>query len=260
MNTVAPEAERFYRTSLGALERSGVPFLMGGAYALHEYTGIVRDTKDLDVFCKHDNAPALLATLQAAGYETVVAHPLWLGKAFCGDHLVDLIFGSGNGICTVDDGWFRHAIPCTAFGMSVRLIPPEEMIWSKSYVQDRERFDGADIAHIIRGRGRTLDWHRLLARMAGDWEILLAHLLMFRFAYPSERDTVPAWLLRELGARIRAQIATPPPPGRLCQGTLLSPYNYEIDVNEWGYEDARRRRSDGPVWRPEAERAHRGGR
>ena len=119
------------------------------------------------------------------------------------------------------------------------MIPPEEMIWSKSYVQDRGRFDGADIAHILLRQGRTLDWHRLLVRAGPDAEVMFGHLVTFRFVYPSERDVVPEWVMRELWSRIERQIGDPPPAGRICRGPLFSPYDYEIDVREWGYQDAR---------------------
>ena len=39
----------FYKRVLQALDASGVPVLVGGAYALAVYTGIARDTKDFDL-------------------------------------------------------------------------------------------------------------------------------------------------------------------------------------------------------------------
>ncbi len=46
-----PDAEAFYAESLRLLTESGIPFLLSGTYAVCAYTGIVRPTKDLDVFC-----------------------------------------------------------------------------------------------------------------------------------------------------------------------------------------------------------------
>jgi hypothetical protein len=112
-------------------------------------------------------------TLAAGGYAIEITDPMWIPKAFHGDHFVDIIFGSGNARCAVHDLWFRHARRVTLFGPSVMLIPPDEMIWTKVYVQDRVRFDGADIAHIIRKQGPRLDWRRLLTRMDRDWELFL---------------------------------------------------------------------------------------
>ena len=36
------------------------------------------------------------------------------------------------------------------FGQPVRVIGPEDLVWAKLFVLDRERFDGADIAHVLR--------------------------------------------------------------------------------------------------------------
>lgn len=237
--SIAERAEHFYRTALNHLAEGGVPFMVGGAYALREYAGIVRDTKDLDIFCKPDDHPGILGLLISAGYQTEVTYPNWLAKAFHRDHFVDIIFSSGNSVCRVDETWFRHSRRSTMFGVPVQLIPPEEMIWSKAYVQDRGRFDGADIAHILLRQSETLDWHRLLVRAGSDSEVLLAHLINFRFIYPSERDVVPEWVMRELWSRIERQLEDPPLAERICRGPLLTPYDYEVDVKEWGYRDAR---------------------
>ena len=72
--------------------------------------------------------------------------PHWLGKIHRGEHFMDMIFSSGNGVARVDDLWFEHAPKTNVLGVIVRLSPVEEMIWSKAFIQERERFDGADVA------------------------------------------------------------------------------------------------------------------
>ena len=236
------EAERYYAEALRNLVRSRIPFMIGGAYALRVYAGIVRHTKDLDVFCARRDRARVVRTLLRSGDRVEYFDPTWIVKVFRGDLFIDVIYGSGNGICPVDRGWFRHARPARLLGSRVRLIPPEEMIWSKAFVQDRYRYDGADIAHILRHEGRTLDWQRLLDRMGPDWEVLLAHLINFRFAYPSEPDIVPAWVFHELLARLE-QSRTDADRGKkgpaVCRGTLFTPHDYVPDVTAWGYADAR---------------------
>ena len=232
-------AERHYVRALDELNRSGIPYMIGGAYALREYAGIFRDTKDLDIFCREQDCPQILETLAAVAFETELTDPLWLAKAFHGDHLIDVIFNSGNGLSRVDDSWLQHAKPACILGCRVLLVPAEELIWSKVYVQERDRFDGADIIHIIRRQGPLLDWRRLLERMGPYWEVLFAHLIAFRFVYPTERDKVPEWLVRELLRRVERQLTSPPPLTPVCRGTLLSRVQYEVDTSEWGYLDAR---------------------
>ena len=151
-------ARRRYRRALMALTRSGLPFLVGGAYALEHYTTIARWTKDLDIFVRPGDVDGCLDALTSAGFETEIAFPHWLAKAYAGRDFIDLIFSSGNGVAEVDDEWMAHATPGLVLGLPVPLCPAEEMIWSKAFVAERERYDGADIAHLIRAvprRGST---------------------------------------------------------------------------------------------------------
>ena len=54
------EAHAFYREALSLLQESGSRFMLGGAFAMFHYTGIYRDTKDLDIFCKSTEYPKIL--------------------------------------------------------------------------------------------------------------------------------------------------------------------------------------------------------
>src|SRR5262249_17967308 len=153
---------------LATLQRAGLPFLVGGAYALERYTCIRRNTKDFDIFVRPADSRRVLDVLAAAGYRTEVTFSHWLGKAYCGDDFLDVIFSSGNGLARVDDEWFLYAVGAEVFGLLVKLCPPEEMIWQKAYIVERERYDGADVAHLLRGCGPRLDWPRLLRRFGRD--------------------------------------------------------------------------------------------
>jgi hypothetical protein len=232
----SPFAFRFYRQALEDLQTDGVPFLLGGAYALSYYTGITRHTKDLDLFVRRGDVRRMLNVFASAGYRTEVVFSHWLGKVHCGDDFVDVIFSSGNAVCPVDDVWFQHAVEGEVFGTPVRLVPAEEMIWQKAFIMERERFDGADVAHLLRARGRQLDWDRLLARFGPNWPVLLAHLVLFRFIYPDDRDSVPEPVLRRLTAGVSTPTGSTDPT---CRGTLLSRMQYLVDVEEWGYTDPR---------------------
>ena len=46
-----PDAERdVYKRALEALNAAEIPYVVAGAYAIYEHTGIYRKTKDLDLF------------------------------------------------------------------------------------------------------------------------------------------------------------------------------------------------------------------
>jgi hypothetical protein len=229
----------FYLRTLELLVAAGIPCLVGGAYALNRYTGIERHTKDLDLFVRREHYGAVMGALGEAGIETELTFPHWLGKASCEHGCIDVIFSSGNGLAQVDEEWFTHAAAGSVLGIEVRLCPPEEMIWSKAFITERERYDGADIMHLLLACAERLDWRRLLARFDAHWRVLFTYLSLFGFVYPSERARVPAWVMTELIGRLERELHAPASARRVCQGTLLSREQYLTDVGMWGFEDAR---------------------
>jgi hypothetical protein len=232
----------FYQRGMRALEENGVPFLVGGGLALALYCGVRRNTKDLDLFVVERDAQRALDVLARTGFRTEMLFPHWLGKAYAedGQHFVDIIFNSGNGLAAVDAEWFEHATPATAYGLPVRLCPIEETLWCKAFVMERERYDGADVAHLLLANAAGLDWERLLRRFGEHWRVLLSHLVLFGYAFPASATRIPAWVTDELWARLSREslqpqlgVATP-----LCRGTLLSREQYLLDLSR-GCRDAR---------------------
>jgi hypothetical protein len=228
-----------YRRCAVALRDAGVPFLVGGAYAMAQYTPLVRDTKDFDLFLRPNHVRWAMEILEAAGFQVTLPYPHWLGKAHWGQTFVDLIFSSGNGVALVDDDWFQHAPTAEVLGMSLPVCPAEEVIWSKAFVLERERFDGADVAHMIRDSGPGLDWQRVLHRFGSQWRVLMAHLVLFGFVYPGERDRVPSWVMRVLTRRLQDDLTPEAGAAGVCRGTLLSREQYLVDLERLGYVDGR---------------------
>jgi putative nucleotidyltransferase-like protein len=224
--------------SVAALQNAGIPFLVGGAYVVEVYTGVSRRTKDFDVYMRPSDVDAALDVLARAGYDTEVTSPHWLAKAKRGRDYIDLIFRAGNGLCEVDDSWFKRAHDHDLLGLHVKLCAPEEMIWMKAYIMERERFDGADIAHLLLSCADKIDWPHLIARFGPDWRVLLSHLVLFGYIYPSEKGRIPMTVMKQLIERLRSE--GPVVGGkRVCRGTLLSRQQYLVDVQQWGFEDAR---------------------
>jgi hypothetical protein len=232
-----PDAEAFYARSLQLLKESAVPFLLSGTYAVSAYTGIVRPTKDLDVFCKAGDFPKILSFFQQRGYRTDVEDERWIAKVWEDNRFFDVIFAMSNGIAPVTDGWFKDNDTIEVYGAQAKITPPTELIVSKMFIQDRYRYDGADVAHVLFKQHDRIDWERLLGYMEPHWEVLLIHLLNFRFVYPTERDLLPAWLMKELTDRLAAQLTLPPARIKVCRGRLFSPRDYVIDITEWGFAD-----------------------
>lgn len=229
----------FYHKVLDVLEAGRVPFMVGGAFALSHYAGIERDTKDLDLFLEPEGSKRALELARLAGYRASIEAPHWLAKIYSDGDVVDLLSGSGNGLAVVDHAWFEHSVPARFDGRVANLIPSEEMIWSKGFVMERHRYDGADVAHLIRARGRDFDWGRLLARFGDHWPVLYSHILLFLYIYPHEKDAVPAWVLQELPKRLGAGTDGEDNGRPVCRGTFLSNFEYIPDLQREGLEDPR---------------------
>jgi hypothetical protein len=199
-----------------------------------------------------------MAAFRAAGFEAEVVFSHWLAKVWHNGDFIDVIFRSGNGLCDVDDEWFAHAREAEIFGMRLPVCPPEELLWQKSFVMERERFDGADVQHLLRCCGATLDWVRLLRRFGANWPVLLSCLVLAGWVYPGERSIVPEWVMVDLLSRLTS--SEPSGATQLCRGTLLSRLQYLEDVERFGYTDARTRndvhmtRREVEQWSDEARR------
>jgi hypothetical protein len=234
----APAAEAFYSEVLQLMAQSDIPFLVSGTYALASYTGIDRPTKDVDVFAKAGDALKMLSWFKEHGFEVEMVDERWLARITRGKLFVDVIYNMPTVTTHVTDDWFDHAPKAELFGATVRLVPPTQFIWSKIFVQDHHRYDGADVAHMILKLHEEVDWRQLLSHMELYWEVLLIALLNFRFIYPSERHAIPRWLMNELLERLKDQMMVMPPGKKVCRGRIFSPRDYAIDVDEWGFSEA----------------------
>lgn len=217
---------------LQALERRGLPYTVSGAFALRQHTGICRQTKDLDLFVTHKNCAAALRFLREERMECDVIDPVWLAKARRGEYFVDLITGMSNGLIAVEDSWIERSHPAVVYGVTTRVLAPEELVASKIFVARRERFDGADIAHVIYGTSGEFDWRREMELVGENWEMLLWSLVLFRYVYPAQSHYVPSEIWCELLRKFEREIRHPNPEARF-RGSLVDDNMFAIDVNEW---------------------------
>jgi hypothetical protein len=235
-----PEEERdVYGRALQALNGASVPFVVAGAYAIYEHTGIYRQTKDLDLFVKPSVVLAAARALHDAGFVLRLEELHWLAKGFVGDKFVDLIYGMGNGVAFIDGEWLAQSRPSVLAAQPVHIAPAEELIWHRLFINERHRHDMSDIVHLILCEGDTLDWERLLSRVGEHWPLLLAQIQMFSYVYPGYRTNVPAWVTEQLIERARTDVGRDQEDADLTRGTLISRFSFAIDVREWGFSDPR---------------------
>jgi hypothetical protein len=237
---VAPHTAAFYRRALQVLVDAGVPFLVGGAFAHACFTGIRRSTKDLDLFIRRQDYERVAGLMEAEGWRAEMTYPHWLAKVYAGEDFIDLIFNSGNGLTPVDERWFHDNSQAQVLGVPVLIANMEDGLLSKAFIMERERYDGADIAHLLQANAEQVDWAGLLERFGRHWRVLLAHLTLFGYIYPGERHRVPAWVMDRLIERLAAETGQPPAGDpHVCAGTLLSREQYLHDVEQLGYVDGR---------------------
>jgi hypothetical protein len=235
---MSAEEQEVHAEALRILNQAGIHYVVSGAVALGHYTGLWRNTKDLDLFLVRQDLTAALTALVTQGYTVGVPAAHWLAHANKGQYYVDLIHGFGGWRAAVDNEWYLQGPPATLLGQKVRVAPVEELIWIKSYVAHRERFDGADILHLIQSCHATMDWSHLLQRYGPCWQLLLFYLNLYLFSYPSQRNDIPDWLLWELRQRWKASRAQPAPEPPISRGPLLDRFSYLIDIQE-GLRDGR---------------------
>jgi hypothetical protein len=197
---------------------------------------LFRETKDLDIFCKPSEFPVILKVFSDKGYATEVTDARWLGKIFKGDCFIDVICNSVNSIWTVNDNWFERSLKGKLFGAEVRFTSAEDIFRCKIYIQNRERYDGADLNHLILRYGHKLNWKWILEHLDMHWQLLLGQIINFQFVYPSERQLIPEWLMEELLKRLSALNAMPTSQEKVCQGPLIDQTQYETDIKQWDFK------------------------
>ncbi len=229
------EAAKVYGEALDALDRAGIRYMLGCALALNAYTGIWRDTKDLDVFVPGSAVAQVLEVLEGVGFEPEVTDPLWLAKAWKGELFADIIHATHNGTGPVEESWFVNAKEIPVLDRRVLVIPAEEMLLSKMFVMAKDRCDVDDVLHLIFATRGDIDWDRMLDKIGEHWELLLAHLHLYRYVYPSHTHYLPGRVLELLLERYEGETA---PEGPLrFRGTMLDEDSFSVDVKAWGLPD-----------------------
>jgi hypothetical protein len=216
-----------------------IEFLVGGYDAFKHHTGIDRVTKDFDLVVRPSDVDAVLECCRGAGYQAELMFTHWLAKIQQEEYFIDLIFNSGNGLCAVDDDWFSRATQSVLLEQPVKIIPREELLWQKAFIMERERYDGADIAHLLLKSGAQMDWNHLMIRFGPNWRVLYTHLLLFGFIYPSKKNLIPRNVMDEFQRRLNSELDSDLSGEEVCNGTFLSRNQYGSDIELDRFKDGR---------------------
>jgi hypothetical protein len=208
-----PQHEReLYRSVFAAIMARGLPFAIGGGLAFSAYSRRWRYTKDLDLYIRPADSDAFIELLKQQGFPDLFDKSKydrgWSYRGYQGDVIVDLLWGMANYRTWVDDSWLGG--PEVPFeDVAVRLLAPEELLWAKLYVMQRDRCDWPDLFNVIHAVGPQMDWLRLLNRLGEDAPVLAGLLNVFGWLSPDRARELPEWLWDSL----RLKLPVPGPDG-----------------------------------------------
>jgi hypothetical protein len=192
-----------YRAVMEGMRAAGLPFAVGGGFAFSAYSGRWRYTKDLDLYllpADRDAAAAVLTGLGFTDYFTRLPYDRdWIYRGYQDGVIADLIWAMANYRTWVDAAWLTRGPAVQAGGLTFRLIPPEELIWTKLYIMQRERCDWPDLFNVLHGVAGVVDWEHLLTRVGDDARLLGGLLSAFSWLCPDRASAIPAWVWDRLG-------------------------------------------------------------
>ena len=200
---VPPDKQAIFRCVLQRAQERGIPFALGGGLAQGAYTGRLRSRKDLDIYVTPTDRAAMVRTVSDCGltdyFEIKEYVRDWIYRAHSDEIIVDVIWAMANRRAEVDDRWVTAGPTIELFGELVRVIPVEELIWSKLYVLQRDRCDWPDIFNVIYCTASTLDWDHLLNRVAEDQPLVKGVLSIFSWVCPARATAIPRQVWDMLG-------------------------------------------------------------
>ncbi len=209
--TVPQLAWETYQSAIKVLQSEGIPFLLGGGFALATFVGRWRDTKDIDFYIHPQDRERAATALRGAGfedyYDRLPYDRNWIVRNVKNDVIVDLIWAMANQRAQVDESWFQRVSEISIRGETLFLMPIEEFLWCKFYIVQRDHCDWIDILNVLYMHAESINWTSLLNRLGEDQPLLAGVLSVFAWMCPDRAGQLPRGLWRELGLN-------PPPPER----------------------------------------------
>ncbi len=197
-DTIPAAQWEIYWRVLALAQEQELRFALGGAFALAAYTAQWRNTKDIDIYVLPQDRQQMIDCLNGVGlddyYDQNPYDRSWIYRAFSAETLVDVIWAMANQRAQVDDAWLTRGPLLAIHGVQVAILPPEELLWSKLYIMQRDRCDWPDIFNLLFATGPNLDWEHVLSRVGEDVLLLRAVLNVFTWLCPGKVQEFPTWL------------------------------------------------------------------
>lgn len=201
--THIPDGEwAVYEPVLDEMAARGIPFALGGAFAVATFTGCWRNTKDLDLYVLPEHRDEMIAALTDLGFsdyfDTRGYDRWWIYRSVRDGNIIDAIWAMANHRQQIDSLWMSGP-EVTLRGRRVRTLPVEAMLWDKCYIMQRDRCDWPDVFNLLYAAGPKVDWEMLLGRMGEDAPLMAGALSVFRWLAPGRAAELPSWLWERAG-------------------------------------------------------------
>jgi hypothetical protein len=195
--TIPDDQWTIYQQVIDRAQSKGIPFALGGAFAVATYTGSWRNTKDLDLYVLPGDREEMLGVLAECGlgdyYEKLPYDRWWIYRGYLGTTIVDVIWAMANHRAQIDELWLSGP-STTVRGRDVKVLPPEALVWDKLYIMQRERCDWPDVLNLLYYAGPHLDWEYLLCRIGEDCPLVAGALSVFAWLSPGRAGELPEWI------------------------------------------------------------------
>lgn len=149
------------KKSVAALERDGIPYLLGGSFACWARGG-PKVTSDLDLMIKPVDADRALRALTDIGLRPERPPEEWLVKAWDGDRLVDLIFAPEG--MEITDEVIARGEHLSVAAMRINVMALEDVLTTKLLAFDEHDLDFEGALQIARSLREQVDWGEVRAR------------------------------------------------------------------------------------------------
>lgn len=198
LDQIPDEQWAFYKEVLDAVKSTGCHFALGGAFAWACYTGLYRNTKDLDLYVLPSDKQRYIDALTSIGATDLFDHQSydrgWIYRSTRDGYIVDIIWSMANYRRELDPDYIEAGPVLEIRGERLHVLPAEELILNKLYILQRGRCDWFDAFNLLYCTAGKIDWHRLIEKLGDDLPLLAGALRVFAWLCPGKARQFPDFL------------------------------------------------------------------
>jgi hypothetical protein len=148
-----------------ALKQSGIPFALGGSFAVYAHGGHSSD-HDVDFLIREQDKDRALEELANVGFEVAEPPEDWLVKVFDQGRMVDLIYRPVES--PVTDATLRDSEMLPVEAITMPVISATQLMIHKLLSYTQHHCDFATGLPVARSLREQIDWDRVRTETAGS--------------------------------------------------------------------------------------------